>query len=711
MKKYLIRIILIFLMGEPSFGQVRQLPAYPLITFDPYFSIWSFGEEGNYSDTRHWSGANNPLLGLIKVDGKVYRFLGEGRGADLAETSLAEQSWVSVNATQTRYQFVCGGVDLSLTFTSPLLLDDLSLLSHPVSYISFKVQSNDGGTHPVQLYFGVAGVVAANDSLQELGVRKRGTGALTILEAGTKQQPVLQKKGDDLRIDWGYCYVAAPIAEGAVQSISSRQEAVEAFGAGKDTLEQGGAVAASAVPSTGAGARSGTSGPDSVTGRGYFLNTTYPLQAVGQEPLEKLLLLAYDELYAVQFFHKNLRPWWREEKGASPLALLDQAYKGVKKTLARCDTFNKTLYATALAAGGEHYASLCVSAYRQSIAAHALVKGPGGELLFLSKENFSGGCINTVDVTYPSAPLYLAYNPGLLKGMLNGIFYYSESGGWKKPFAAHDLGIYPLANGQAYGEDMPVEECGNMIILTAAIVRAEEIGRQKPNAGSSGKTGADYARKHWATLSTWAKYLEVNGFDPVNQLCTDDFAGHLARNANLSVKAIVALGCYGQLAEKLGKTALARKYMDLARELAGRWMKLADAGDHYSLTFDDKNSWSQKYNLVWDKLLNLHLFPKMVYEKEVAYYITHQNEYGLPLDSRKTYTKSDWILWTSTLADKEEDFEALMEPVYKYITSTPTRVPLSDWHETKDGSKVGFQARSVVGGYFIKLLDYQWNKK
>lgn len=814
MKKVLF--FLSFLVQLDLEAQMDKAPAYPLITHDPYLSIWSFSDTLSSTATRHWTGAEQPLLGLIKVDGKMYRFMGNKshtyqtvlptseeaayetkytesapaatwmnvsfddgvwktgkapfgdnrsgvhtpwhskdlwvrrnftlfkidlnqlylklyhddnievylngekvyetkgwtskfiyipvnknkvkRGSNvlaihIANTAggqfldaglaqeppvqteknilLAKQNAVSVTATQTQYHFTAGGVDLNLTFTSPLLLKNLDLLSRPVSYLSYKVQARDGKTHEVEVYFGASSNIAVNVPSQEVAAQQYNYNALSILKAGTQEQPVLQKKGDDLRIDWGYVYVAVPKASGAAQYITASETAVSSFE--KKHFQS-----------------------TAWTGKNLVLNTVLSFGRVGNTAKEQTVLVGYDDLYAIQYFQQNLKAWWKNTTDATIETQLSRAFEDYEKVMSECASFNKQLHNDAAAAGGETYAQLCELAYRQSIAAHKLVKSPAGDILFLSKENFSNGCINTVDVTYPSAPLFLVYNPELLKGMLNGIFYFSESGKYTQPFAAHDLGTYPLANGQVYGEGMPVEESGNMLILTEAIARVEG--------------NAEYARKHWQTLSTWAAYLLKEGFDPANQLCTDDFAGHLARNANLSIKAIMGIASYASLARQLGYTAEAKKYWDSAEAMVPRWMQLADAGDHFALTFNNRHTWSQKYNMVWDKIFGFHLFPKEVYEKEVKYYLTQQKSYGLPLDSRKSYTKSDWVMWTATLASNPEDFKTLVQPIYKFATETPVRVPLSDWHETTNGKMVGFQARSVVGGYFIKLLEQQQNK-
>jgi len=330
-------------------------------------------------------------------------------------------------------------------------------------------------------------------------------------------------------------------------------------------------------------------------------------------------------------------------------------------------------------------------AYRQSIAAHKLVEAPNGDLLWLSKENDSNGSIGTVDITYPSSPLFLIYNPELAKGLANFIFYYSESGKWQKPFPSHDIGTYPVGNGQTYGGDMPIEEGGNMLILTYAIARAEG--------------NADYANKHWSTLTTWADYLVEKGLDPENQLCTDDFAGHFAHNANLSVKAIMGIASYGYLAKMLGQDEVGTKYIAKAKQMAKEWEQMAKDGDHYKLTFDKSGTWSQKYNMVWDKIFDMGIFDPKIRETEIKYYLTKQNKYGLPLDSREAYTKTDWIFWTATMADKHEDFLKFLKPVYLFMNESTTRVPMSDWIWTDRPERRGFKARAVVGGYYIKRFE------
>jgi hypothetical protein len=589
----------------------------------------------------------------------------------------AVQKSVALSATQTHYEFACGPVDLKLNFVSPLLTDRLEILSRPVNYVNYTVSSTDGAKHDVQIYFEATPEWAVHNILQEVTLEKTQTDGLTCLKTGTVQQPVLEKKGDNVRIDWGYFYLCGKTSANRSYALGGYQEAKSQF-ARNGKLDQ--------------------NGTDKMNAK---MNEAMPVlactEAMGQvtaKPVSGTVMLAYDDLYSIQYFQENLMPWWKEDGKVTIADALKAADKDQNDIMKKCNEFDSRLWDEAMQAGGQNYAELCVAAYRQSIAAHKLLKDKQGNILFLSKENFSNGSIGTVDVTYPSAPLFLHYNPDLLKGMMNPIFYYSESGKWNKPFAAHDVGTYPKANGQTYGGDMPVEESGNMLILTGAIAHKEG--------------NANYAKQHWNVLTTWANYLLQNGLDPENQLCTDDFAGHFAHNANLSVKAIMGIACYGQLAQMLGKTDIAQIYTAKAREMAVQWEKMANDGDHYRLTFDQPRTWSQKYNLVWDKLLDLNIFPKEVAQKEVAYYLTKQNKYGLPLDNRKTYTKADWIVWTATLANDAESFQKLIAPVHLFVNETPSRVPMTDWYETTDAKQVGFQARSVVGGYFIKMLE---NKK
>lgn len=580
-------------------------------------------------------------------------------------TKEAQQTSCEVLPMNTLYSFTCGPVNLDLKFTAPAFLDNLDLLSRPVNYISYNVESTDGKKHDIKFYF-EAGREWAIDNITQKSVsgivREDGITAVTV---SSVNQEILAKSGDDLRIDWGTFYLAS---DGVVSPwFGDAKTARKNFVAGKkiNLAKPGKEV-------------------------GMTINKGKCSSASGY------LMVGYDDIFSIQYFGTNLRPYWNRNNDKTIMQQLKLASQDYASLMTKTSDFDKKMLAEAEAVGGMEYAELCALAYRQAIAAHKLVESPQGDILWLSKENFSNGSIGTVDITYPSAPMFLLYNPELVKGLMNHILYYSESGKWTKPFAAHDVGTYPLANGQTYGGDMPVEESGNMLILAGALAKVEG--------------NAEFAARHWNVLSTWAEYLAQYGLDPENQLCTDDFAGHFAHNANLSIKAILGVASYARLAEMLGKKAVAEKYFAKAKEMAAEWEKMADDGDHYRLTFDKPGTWSQKYNLVWDKMLGLNIFSDNIMKKEIPYYLKKQNTYGLPLDNRETYTKTDWIMWTATMAPDKATFEKFIVPVHKFMNETRHRVPMSDWIYTDRADQRGFQARAVVGGYFIKMLDERINK-
>ena len=409
------------------------------------------------------------------------------------------------------------------------------------------------------------------------------------------------------------------------------------------------------------------------------------------------VLIAYDDLQSIQWIGRPVPAYWRRNGGRFEDKIV-QALDSRAEWQSKANAFDAKLRQIAQQTGGEKYADLVCLSYRQAMGAHKIVADIDGKPMMFSKENFSNGCIGTVDVLYPAAPIFLMLNPELLEANLRPLFVYASLPRWKWPFAPHDLGTYPHANGQVYGggertedDQMPVEECGNLLILAGAL--AEKGG------------SIDFLREYKPVLDKWAEYLLEKGMDPDLQLCTDDFAGHLAHNSNLSLKAIIALGAYAQLLPKLDPHAAARanEIHGKAEAMAKQWVEKAEDGDHFRLAFDAPGSWSQKYNLVWDRLLELGLFPKEVTEKEMAFYAKNLGRYGLPLDNRKGYTKLDWCVWTAWLTGSKAELEKFVDPLWQMANDSSSRVPLTDWFETGDARQVGFQARSVVGGIYLPM--------
>jgi len=654
----------------------KRIASVPLVTCDPYFSVWSDADKLNEKDTVHWTSRTQAIKGIISIDGAKYNFMGT------SDLENAEQLTLDITPTSTTYTFKAANVQFSVRFTTPLLLTDPVLVSRPVTYMDFSAKSLDENAHEIEV------TVTADENHCHIsdescnmaeGVYNRASFSAAWM--GKIAQSPLCHSSDLITIDWGYMYIAAPVSNGKVWSSTD----------GRCTIN---ASVSFSTDSDGA-----------------------------------YLLLAYDDTASINYFGTTTKAYWAKD-GKTIIDAITDAVRDHESLILRCDLFDETLMRKAVNLAGDDYGLLCAVSYRQSIAAHKLIADENDEIIFLSKENNSNGCIGTVDVSYPSVPLYLLYNTEYVKGMMRPIFKFASLPVWKYDFAPHDVGRYPYATGQVYASklrrrapegtpgkkyqfpadgvyppcyimgaeeevfdfnyQMPVEECGNMLIMCAAV--AVKDGN------------VDFSAKYLDILQRWVCYLIKYGEDPENQLCTDDFAGHLAHNANLAAKAIMGIASYGIILEMLGQTAEAKMYSDKAALLAAKWEARANAGDHTILSFGDANSWSLKYNTVWDLFFDTEIFSDDFFRNEIEWYIKSSNKYGVPLDSRKAYTKSDWILWCAGFAATKEEREALISPIAKYLYETPDRVPFGDWYDTENSVHYNFRNRTVQGGIYMPIL-------
>lgn len=614
-----------------------RMPAVPLITVDPYFSVWSHGKINTHYPM-HWTGSRNAILGLVIVDGEEYRFLGDKYGKEIPQTLIDADAFSTVAVFSNEV------IELTAKFTTPILADDLYYASRPVTYLKLSYRSTDGKRHDVKVQITVSEDLVSdkpgNDRVLYESVDCKD---LTCIKFGKESQTVLNKSGDNVRINWGYFYLAT---DGVVK-----------FG-------------------------------DRIISDLYAVSMETPLND------EKLFVFAYDDIDSIVYFEKPLKAYWKKGGKSITDAIVEGFYE-YGTLLKRCEDFSNKLKNNAVKVGGEKYAELLLLAYRQVMAGHKLVVDENGENLYISKECSSNGCAATVDVTYPSAPMYLYYNTELLKGMLRPVLRFAQSEKWSYDFAPHDVGIYPVLNGQVYGlksasGQMPVEECGNVLILFAAVCQKEK--------------NAEFAKEYLHLLKIWNEYLVKYGEDPENQLCTDDFAGHLSHNCNLSIKAIMGIYGYAIILEMSGKEDEAKYCKKIAHNYAESFCRRAENQDgSYRLAFDIPDSFSLKYNAVWDLLWKTGLFPEKFYKGEMKRYLKEALTYGVPLDSREKYTKSDWLLWVACMGEDSE-FQCIVDLLWAAYNTTHKNCPMTDWFYADTADWIMFQNRTVQGGLFLKLL-------
>jgi len=671
----------------------RMLPAYPLFVKDPNFSIWSATELLNGSNTQNWYGAEKKIYGFLKTGKKTYCFLGNAEDFAYLGVEKAKQVALSVTAFSTDYTFRAGRAKLKIRFVSPLPPDDLELLSMPVAYMEYSVE----GVEEAQVSVFVDGKIAYN-AVSEWNTGKRsadvslrgGVMALSGYESaflGLKRQLPLSIDGDAIGADWGYWYLTGERAA---------------------YLDQA-SLAAYLV-----------SGKTAFSCKGE----EKMLGSINQS-LSGAVSLAFDDVVSINYFGEFLKGYYLENH--TVIEALDYVHAHRQDIEFKLNTFDADLL---LRSGkyGSSYKNILYASLRQSVGAHKLVRDRNGEVLFLSKECCSNGCIGTVDVSYPSIPLYLLYNPELVKGMMRPILKFAKMPVWTFDFAPHDVGTYPSCSGQVYGlkrennrfhgdyikdgamqthyslyllpasfdaydfnMQMPVEECANMLIMFLAAYHYDG--------------DLAFFERDYELAEKWVEYLVKYGLKPENQLCTDDFAGHLKNNLNLAIKATVGIAAYAKLAGACQKSDVEAKYRGIAESFAAEITAFAAKFSHMPLTWDsDEKTFSLKYNFAFDKILGLGLFEQSLFESEVDYYVQKCAKFGTPLDSRKGYTKSDWLMWAASLTDDEEKRQKLVDALDKFLRLSPDRIPFGDWYETVGGKHWHFRNRTVQGGCFILLL-------
>ncbi|KAI8964877.1 DUF1793-domain-containing protein [Daldinia sp. FL1419] len=754
-------------------------PVLPLIVRNPYLSIWL--ARARDAPWEHWpifwtgSTVGFAVIASVPETKTVYPLL--GRSQDFLRKSpsydvsfpIYDGATFDASTTNLTYSIPGSDVKITLSFLSPITPTSTFRQSLPASYLTCIVE----GTSDVSFYVDVNGEWASGNRDNKIEWSLDRTEKSESVKAPIKTWSITRRHEQLLteffdHAEWGTIHISAPAD---VEHQSGESNYIRRHFAQHGSLKN--------------------EVDDSY--RGIFeeepvfaFSKTFKLKGKSNESSgiaqdSVIFTFALTQNPVVQFASARgltfMRPLW-DSYFSGTHEMLQFHYDDYETAVYLASNYSEQLAKDAYVSGSQDYQDIAALSARQVLGATQFSGTPDNPIIFL-KEISSNGNFQTVDVIFPAFPFFLYTNPRWLAYLLEPLLEHQLSGQYPNDYSMHDLGFhFPNATGHGDGNDeyMPVEECGDMLIMGLALVNAlrddhsqsqfvrtvpEEALTLSPDSvkisslankygmdrtweevGTTGeKVAARWVRRSYKLWKQWTGYLVRESLIPANQLCTDDFAGWLANQTNLALKGIIGIKAMSEIANVVGETADSKWYSNVADEYIDKWQDFGLSRDktHAKLAYTWYGSWTTIYNLFADALLCFHLpadasssgtsgsrfwgseqrpigdeatikpkttfIPDKIYQMQSDWYHAVLQRYGLPLDSRHLYTKSDWEFFAAAVTSEKVRTE-ILQHVATWVNETATDRPLTDLYETEgDGGFPGpnFMARPVVGGHFAFL--------
>lgn len=712
-------------------------PVLPLFVRSPYLSFWlpRARHEPWHEWPQFWTGSTVGFAVMARVPetGTVYPLL--GRPHDFLTKSsnygvdFAEYHGATYDASTTNLTYSLGGSDVrvTLSFLSPITPTSTFRQSLPASYLNVFVE----GSLDVSIFIDINGEFVSGhrdsqitwDFKQSNGSKHADAIKTWSFKRATEQ--ILTESWD--KAEWGTFHFSGPVdtdhQSGEIRTICREFAETSALKNFNDEVHRG------IFEKEPVFAFAKTFKLSKKAGNGTAYDQALFTFALVQDPVIH---------FASARGLTMMRPLWASYFSSAE-EMLQYHYNDYETAVYLSDNYSDQLAKDAYASGSQDYQDIVALSARQVLGGTQFAGTPEDPILFL-KEISSDGNLQTVDVIFPAFPFFLYTNPQWLAYLLEPLIEHQLSGQYPNDYSMHDLGAhYPNATGHNDGADeyMPVEECGNMLIMGLALVnglkdetaasftrealpstnaldvepsiRAQMVDKYGidltyTEQSTTGKSAAQkWVSRSYKLWKKWTGYLVRESLIPANQLCTDDFAGWLANNTNLALKGIVGIKAMAGLSELVGEDKDAKYYNDVAADYIEKWQEygLSRDGTHAKLAYTWYGSWTTLYNIFADALLCFHLpkekssvdpswlwtedeillgtnkkssqtfIPDSIYKMQSNWYHAVLQRYGLPLDSRHMYTKSDWEFFAAAVASKKVRSEILTH-VATWVNETST---------------------------------------